>query len=349
MANIIATNFGEFSTNITDFFTLNASGATFVSASYANFFPNGNGQVFNNTNNTGSLTKGATVPSASEYYAHIRHRLGTGGESQGLIGFNEGSTNHIDVIQNADGTISVRRNATVIATGTTVFSVILGRVLSVQVHVVIHDTTGVVQVRINGQNTNEIDFSGDTRNGGTGVINIIGPRTVPNDQTAQWTDFIVNDTTGSFENSWPGAARVVLAPLSVAGSLAQWTPLSSTNVSNIDDAVPGANDAETTYIEDSTVGHKDYYTLGATVFSGMSPTQIRFVVVKTWARAADGGSHSFRANALRSATTVNGATQLLSSTYAMYEERFYQDPATTAAWASFANIIATEFGPELVT
>jgi hypothetical protein len=350
MAKVIATNFGEFSASATDFFENGPISGTFSSPNYANFFANGSGQAFTTTNNGGTMRRTKTVPAAAEYFVHIRHRLGTAGQQQGILCFDETGVNHIEILQNADGTISARRNGTVLQTGATVFSTLLGRILSVQVRVVIADAGGVVQVRINGSSTNEIDFSGDTRNGGAGVVNQIGVLSIPNDQQSQYTDFVVHDTGGSFANSWTGACRVVLGAFTIAGASGQqFTPSASTNQSNIDDVVPGSHDGDATYNEDSTPGHKDFFQVAASVFTGMSPASISYVVVKYWARAADGGSHTMRSDAKAGGTTVNGATVTLGSSYQLFEDAYYQDPSTSAAWASFAAIAGAEFGPELVS
>lgn len=350
MANIIATNFGEFSTAITDYFENAATGATFSTGNYANFFANGAGAAFTNTNNTGTVRKTKNVTAQGEYYAHMRHRLGAAGVSQGIFTFDESGTNHVELIQNVDGTLSARRNGTVLATGATVFPTTLGRVLSVQMRVLISDTVGVVQVRINGSTSNEINFSGDTRNGATGVVNQIGLLTIGTDQLCQWTDFLVNDTTGASETSWTGAARVALGAFTITGgSGVQFTPSASTNVSNIDDVVPGAHDGDTTYNESSTAAHKDFFQVASGVFTGMTPSSIHYVRTKYWARAADGGAHTMRSNSKAGGTTVNGTTINLGSGYAMFEDVFYQDPSTSAAWASFSAITGAEFSYELVS
>ena len=352
MANIIATNFGEFSTAGTNYFENNTTGATmtFSSAGYANFWSNGAGQSLSlgGAGSAGYVTK--NVPSAAEYYAHNRVRAGAAGAALGLLAFNETGTNHIQVLQLNTGVIEVRRNGTVLATGTTVFSTLSGRVLSVQARVVVHDSTGVVQVRIDGATSNEINFSGDTRNGATGVINQIGLYQSATNENSSWTDFIVNDTTGGVADSWTGAARVVLGAFTVSGgSGQQFTPSASTNVSNIDDVVPGLHDSDTTYNESSTAAHKDWFQLASSVFTGMSPASISFVRTKYWARAADGGTHTMRSNAKNGGTTTNGATITLGSSYVLNEDVFYNDPNTAAAWATFAAIYGAEFGYELVS
>jgi hypothetical protein len=56
------------------------------------------------------------------------------------------------------------------------------------------------------------------------------------------------------------------------------------------------------------------------------------VQVTTVARKDDAGSRSLRAVPKSGATTANGATRVLSTSYGVYDERFEVDPATGAAW-----------------
>lgn len=355
MANVVATNFGEFSTTAADFFeNISQSGTSFAAAPYTSSsvfgYAGGNGQAYQMTNNGPTVTK--TVPSASEYFARIKCCFQTASQ-QFIMRFDETATNHVYLQWNADGTLSALRNGTVLATGATVYPRLNTTVLDVQIRVVIHDTTGVFQVKafssgVGSATALEINFSGDTRNGGTGIINRIG-FSMTSGVTMYFSDFVVNDTTGSSENSWPGPVRVVLSkPSADGGSGVQWTPLSSTNVSNIDDTIPGAHDVDVTYNEDSTAGHKDYFTTWGS-FSGMSPSSIHFVVTKCHIRSADGGAHTARTLAKNGGTNVNGATVALGATYGLIEDRYYNDPATSAAWASFSAIAAAEFGYELVS
>jgi hypothetical protein len=350
MANVIATNLGEFGTAATDFFENVGGSNSITTAAYATIWANGNGRALAQTNNSGVQRTTKNVPSQQEYFAHVRVRRGDASTTLGLLCFQEGSIDHIDIVQISTGAIAARRGGTIIATGTTIFPMIIGTVLSVQARVKIDNTTGVVQVRINGSSVNEIDFSGDTQNAGTTAITRIGFVLPTTDIAVNYTDFVVNDTTGAAETSWTGAIRVILGALTITGgSGVQWTPLSSTNVSNIDDTVPGAHDGETTYNEDSTAGHKDWFQVASSVFTGMSPASIRFVRTKYWMRAADGGSHTARSNAKNGGTTVNGTTINLGSSYDRWEDVYYTDPATGSAWANFAAIYGAEFGYELVS
>ena len=69
--------------------------------------------------------------------------------------------------------------------------------------------------------------------------------------------------------------------------------------------------------------------------------------VITIARKDDAGSRSLRAVLKSGATTANGATRVLSTSYAVYDAWFEVDPATGASWTK-AGVDAIEAGAEAV-
>ena len=78
-----------------------------------------------------------------------------------------------------------------------------------------------------------------------------------------------------------------------------------------------------------------------------TPAAIMAVQVATVARKDDAGSRSLRALIRSGATTANGATRVLGTSYALYDDRFETDPATGAAWTK-AGVDALEAGVEVV-
>jgi hypothetical protein len=71
------------------------------------------------------------------------------------------------------------------------------------------------------------------------------------------------------------------------------------------------------------------------------------VQIATVARKDDAGSRSLRAVLTSGATTANGATRVLGTSYAVYEDRFEVDPATGAACTK-AGVDAMHSGVEVV-
>jgi hypothetical protein len=70
------------------------------------------------------------------------------------------------------------------------------------------------------------------------------------------------------------------------------------------------------------------------------------VQLATVARKDDAGGRSLRA-VLKSGAAANGATRVLGTTYALYDDRFEIDPATGATWTK-AGIDALEAGMKIV-
>jgi hypothetical protein len=71
------------------------------------------------------------------------------------------------------------------------------------------------------------------------------------------------------------------------------------------------------------------------------------VQVATIARKDDAGGRSLRAVLKSGATTANGATRVLGTSYAVHEDRFEVNPATGAVWTK-AGVDALQAGVEVV-
>src|SRR4030065_2328392 len=158
------------------------------------------------------------IPSQFSYYVAFRFRPGATATSS-LINLNEDTTNHIniEVITQSGGVVFVaKRGGTQIAAGSTVY--VLNEWLLVEVYVLINDSTGRVIVKINDADT-EIDFTGDTRNGGTlGKIDRLGAGfSVANAFSGfYFDDFVVDDA------NWIGDTPLVGGSPGGAGTAAQW-------------------------------------------------------------------------------------------------------------------------------
>ena len=71
------------------------------------------------------------------------------------------------------------------------------------------------------------------------------------------------------------------------------------------------------------------------------------VQLATVARKDDAGNRSLRAGLKSGATSANGATRVLGTSYTLYDDRFEIDPASGAAWTK-ASVDALEAGAEVV-
>ena len=168
-----------------------------------------------------------TIASKSTLYTRMACKLNTTTATEiSIMRYYEGaSTVHTDItVIPSTGQVKAYRSTTVLATSAiSVFSPSTWFVI--EVWNTIHDTTGRIQVRINGNSTAVIDFTGDTRNAGTGVIDSIRMGLVasaPNPTEMYMDDVMVRDDT------WCGAGAIYLLLPDGAGSTTNWTASTGT-------------------------------------------------------------------------------------------------------------------------
>lgn len=178
----------------------------------------------------------ATIPATTEVFAtvalsrdsKIGHFLKFGNE--------DGNSSHVKISVNSSGAIEVKNNTNLIGSSAAGIVPATGYT-SFQVRVVISNTTGVVQVRVNGGTENVIDLAnvdtlfstpayitrvslGDFNSGG------------PFGAGVYYDDFAVWDTTGTVNNGWLGDLRIDTILPNGDGDTITMTP-SSTEVSGL--------------------------------------------------------------------------------------------------------------------
>lgn len=155
----------------------------------------------------------------------------------------------------------------------------------------------------------------------------------------RYSDIIIADGSGSAPwNDFFGDLRIESKVPDADGATAAWTPLSSTNVSNIDDAL-GAYDDDTTYISSATVDQINDSSHANHVLTDV--TTIHFVQMSALIR--NDGATNARVRIKSGATVSETADITLSTAYQWRNLLALVDPNTSAAW-TLANINAAEFG-----
>lgn len=291
--------------------------------------------ILNNTAQT--LVK--NVPSASSYATGFVFRISSN-TGNAFWGCRESATVHLQMsVSTSTGRIQILRNGTLLASGGLVS---LNVNYAFHILFTINDTTGSIQV---WQDDVEIinQSNIDTRNGGSGIVDNFY-FTQSGGGNTEFSEIYINDTTGSAPNNtvWLGYRIEARIP-NAAGNYAQWTPLSSTNVSNVDEQ---RNDGDTTYNSSSTAGQKDSFQ-----FSAITPTtgSVMAVQHRIVARKDDGGTRTIRPIQRQSSTDYNGTSVNLTTSYAAYTEIYETNPATAAAFTvSEMRATTPEFGYELV-
>ena len=257
----------------------------------------------------------------------------------------DGATIHLLLFITAAGLLELYRGATLIGTGSTVLAV--STYYHIEMKATIHDTLGECIVNING--VEEINFTGDTRNGANASVDRIdfGASGVGASNFQNWDDLYICDDVdqsiaqpGSPPNDdFLGDCRIeALLPNAngTTSNLVGQDSNSTDNYLNVDEAAP---DSDTTYNESSTVSDKDTYNYGA--LSSTAGT-VYGVQVLAYAKKTDAGVRSIATIARSGGTEEDGATHTLTSTYAWARSIRGAKPGA-AAW-SISDVNAAEFG-----
>lgn len=238
---------------------------------------------------------------------------------------NAGALAHCDLRFNqTTGVFFVTRNGTVLLTSTAPLTV--GVEYYVEIQFVVHDTTGVAILKIDGVTDSVINSAVlDTRNGGTGSCNAVqffGTNAIQ----PSLKDIYINDNTGGVDDTFFGPILFASMVMQSDDGV-QWTPLSSTNASNVDEATA---DGDTTYNATSTNGHVDTFNASDTGYASGTvlgiewAAEVRRVEPSATARVAP----AYKIGG----TTYIGSDIVPRMGYRIETERKRVSPATGVAW-----------------
>jgi len=207
-------------------------------------------------------------------------------------------------------------------------------------HIVIADT-GTLKILVDG--VAEVDSTSvDTYVSGTISTNVIvftGPQTdMTIDDIIIWDDNAGDSFTGELGSVY----RIETLRPNGNGDSSQWVGSDADSTDNyqlIDETARDTSD----YVGSGTDGNADLYAFG-----NMSATvsSIKAAVVSGHVALDGAGAEGFRLNAKSSSTTTNGSDKVSEGvSYALYQQAFTLDPATTAAWTQ-SGIDSAQFGIE---
>ncbi len=205
----------------------------------------------------------------------------------GAASGDQGAGFRIDI--NTDGTLDLVN----VADSSTISTAALNtnQWYRIEIRALISETVGELELRLDG--TSEGTLTGkDTVNTNFGKL-WFGSR------FSSWTgevfidDIALNDTNGSFQNSFPNAGKIFLVKPS-GDDTVTWDPTPSSPATNFDkiDDVPGAPDDITTYTSTSTADEVDKLTLenlGAEV-----PSDADLILADVYARQGSDGTSGQR-------------------------------------------------------
>jgi hypothetical protein len=278
----------------------------------------------------------------TELYLRLAFRIDDAGGSPGtLIAFrDEDAAAQISVAYNAaTQSVSLVRGATVIATGAAVITLATWYVL--ELHLVLSDTVGVAAGKLNG--VTDFAFSGDTV--ATAKPSVRSMVIGNGGWVAFFDDIAINDTTGSYQNSWIGTGGVYLLRPTSDGVTTDWAPSTGSDDYACVDEVPANT---TDWVQAQAAGTLDLYGLGDL------PADVKTVdmVETVWQAALSEAGWNELKGVIRHGGTnyVDGAGQPVTSVkenYVLYKGApLYVDPGDASAWTP-ADVNALEAGVQV--
>ena len=193
-----------------------------------------------------------------------------------------------------------------------------------EVHFKPLNTGGVLQVKLDGNLV--IDYSGDTTNNAEYVTEFVLRGTDQGKET-YYDDIVLNDASGSYNNSWPG--QVHLLPIQAAGEgdTTQFTRAGvdlGENFAQVRPLTPIQS-----YVQSDTADEIDLYTVDVPDLP--SGATIKNVIASALGRIVT-GSGSMALLCKQGGNTTTGSDKALSAGWTMDQEVFAVNPADDAAW-----------------
>lgn len=270
-------------------------------------------------------------------------KIGSYTEHQGIIRLYRSAAVTCSVQIAADGSIEVRRgnyDGTLIEASAAAV-IPLNAWTYIEAKIVIHDSTGTYEVRVNGISV--VDGTGiDTKNetdAGADLMAIFSPGVSGADISVD--DLYIDD------DAFQGDCRIDALWPDGAGNYAQWTPTpsGSDNYENVDDAID--QDDDTTCNDTGVLNEIDSFTFDN--LDAVSGSSIKAVAVNLAARKTDAGARKITPLIRMSSTDYLGTEIDLSETYKTLQEVFENPPdAPSVAWED-SDVNSAEVGVKMTT
>lgn len=199
-----------------------------------------------------------SITADDEMYTAVLWRPISETTSGGIIHFYKDGTLLVSIIRNTTSKkLEAYRGSALVDTGTD--TIIHGTTYLIEVRVLIHDSTGRIQVKVDG--VSDIDFTGDTKEGSDTQFNRIrlGYGLVNKWDYAYFDNLILDDA------AWIGDTKIqAVVPIGV-GNTTGWTPSAGANWECVDEKPPNdadyvsinANDVMDTYVAGNLSGSID--------------------------------------------------------------------------------------------
>lgn len=258
-----------------------------------------------------------------------------GGNGGAFLKLLDGSTVHVSLVLTATNAIAAYRGDVATLLGTSANAVVpASGYCYVEAKVLISDTVGTVDVKVNGVSVLSLS-SQDTRNAGN--ASVTGFRLIGESAGSNFDDLYVCDTSGSTNNGFLGDCRIDTIYPNGAGNYTQFTPSTGSNYTCVDETAPNTTD----YVDGSTVGDRDSYAMGN--LSALASQTVYGVQVNAAILKDDAGSKSAATFVRSSSTNGDGAGTALGTSQVYISQVFETDPNGSIAWTE-SSVNAMEAG-----
>lgn len=241
--------------------------------------------------------------------------------------------------------LDITRGGVALATGS--FALAAGRWYVMEFHVVINNSSGSVVVKING--VTHTSFTGDTAGSAVESVRsiVFGPPSAGANIGNFYCldDIAINDTSGSYQNSWIGLGGIYFLKPNGEGATQDFTPSAGTVHYSLVDDVP-AN--ITDWVQGDTSAQLELFTVDDTP---NYITTVDLVEVVCQAAVVESGSNDLRSVVRQgtvnySGTPVTTVASITDSYVIVKGTPLYVQPNSSGAWG-IAAVDSMEVGWEI--
>jgi hypothetical protein len=234
--------------------------------------------------------------------------------------------------------------STLVASGT--MQLILATWLLAQVHVLIANSAGIIQLKIEGLPTLDINYSGDTQPGALTTIDRWAVTQGSSSGPSTYVDNVmINDVHDGIDDSWPPDVRFVMFTPNGNGDRSEQTGSDGNKTDNylLEDEVPP--DGDTTFVVSSTLGEGDLYAMSTAALPANSVVDRVFATARIREETAVGDSAQIGIKTEGVEYWDAGHAQ--TTTYRAYNgEKHRVNPQTGVAWTQ-AELDAIQAGTQI--
>lgn len=298
------------------------------------------------------MVKGIAFSTTTVGYGHrLTINLVATGAQVALGGVGHAGARHLIMFRNQDGSLSVYRNdassgLSTTLLGTTAPDVIrVGDTYFVEMKATIHNSTGTVDVDVNGANVLALTNQ-DTLGASAAVTSFwMGNENGNGGCQYDIDDLYCFDSAAGEVDDLVGPVRIEALFADAAGTYT--SDFSLVGAASAHQAVRDltGNDGDTSYIQSATVGHQATSNLQGT---GLPSGTIYGVQAVINARITDAGFRGIKPLLRSGGADYLGTEQFPGNSYRFLHEVFETDPDTAVAW-DIAGVNALELGVEVTS